>query len=248
MTTILIAIFLTIIILIIWFKEARIFLFILHKMVYPSRHGSPLNIDKHTEFPESLSLEKNWKVIRQELKNVMLTYSTLPEFHEVDKSNAKISFDNRPAWRTIVIKAYDGWFTDNCKMFPQTINLLQDIPSVSTAMFSILEPHVRIPPRTGKFSGILRYHLALSVPAFERCYIEVNGEKYYWKEGEGILFNDTYLHSVTNDTDEYRIVLFLDIKKKTSFIVEILNKFVLYAIRSSPVFKRAVKTGMITTG
>ena len=169
----------------------------------------------------------------------------LPKFHEVDRANYKISFDDGPAWRTLVLKAYDGWFKNNCKMFPQTCKLLKDLPEVSTALFSILEPHVKIPPHTGKLSGILRYHLALLVPAGDGCFIEVNREKYFWKEGEGILFNDTYLHSVNNKTGEYRIVLFLDITKHSSYFVQAVNKFILYLIRVSPVFKRALQTGVI---
>lgn len=232
----------------VWFKEARIFLFMFHKLVFATRKGKALHIDRSIEFPESSILEQNRDIIYHELKNVMENNGNLPKFHEVDSANHKISFDNAPAWRTIVIKAYDGWFTNNCKLFPQTVKLLQGIPSVSTIMFSILEPHVKIPPHTGKFSGILRYHLALSVPQNGQCYIEVNGEKYQWEEGEGFLFNDTYMHSVTNNTAEYRIVLFLDVKKRASFLTGRINKLILYAIRSSPVFKRAKKTGRITTG
>jgi len=35
----------------------------------------------------------------------------------------------------------------------------------------------------------------------------------HWQEGRGELFDDTFLHYVHNDTDEYRMVLFLDVEK-----------------------------------
>jgi beta-hydroxylase len=228
-----------------WYKEPRIFLLIFHRITFSIRKGDALHIDKQLNFAGSILLEKNWPLIYEELKTVLVVSKPLPKFHEVDRSNYKISFDDGPAWRTLVLKAYDGWFTSNCKMFPQTFRLLADLPEVSTVMFSILEPYVKIPPHTGKFSGIWRYHLALLVPTGEGCFIEVKRDKYFWKEGEGILFNDTYLHSVTNNTDGYRIVLFLDITKRSSYFVKAVNKFILHLIRISPVFKRALQTGVI---
>lgn len=228
-----------------WYKEPRIFLLIFHRMAFPIRKGNPLHIDKELNFPGSLRLEKNWLLLFMELKAVLDRSKPLPKFHEVDRANYKISFEDGPAWRTLVLKAYDGWFADNCKMFPQTCKLLSDLSDVSTVMFSILEPHVKIPEHTGKFSGIWRYHLALQVPAAGLCFIEVNGEKYFWKEGEGILFNDTYLHSVNNDTDGYRIILFLDITKRSSKFVRAINKCILYLIKESPIFKKATRTGNV---
>ena len=228
-----------------WYKEPRIFLIIFQRIAFPIRKGRALHIDKQLNFAGSKILENNYSLIYEELKTALAVSKPLPKFHEVDKLQNKISFDDGPAWRTLVLRAYDGWFTNNCKMFPQTCKLLKEFPNVSTAMFSILEPHVKIPPHTGKCSGIWRYHLALLVPVADGCFIEVNGEKYFWKEGEGIIFNDTYLHSVTNNTEEYRIVLFLDITKRCSYIVKKVNQLILYLIRVSPVFKRALQTGII---
>ena len=228
-----------------WYKEPRIFLLIFHRIAFPIRKGNALHIDKNLNFAGSVLLENNWAIIYEELKALLEVSKPFPKFHEVDKSNNKISFDYGPAWRTLVLKAYDGWFTYNCKMFPLTCKMLDALPEISTVMFSILEPHVEIPPHTGKFSGIWRYHLALLVPAGDGCFIEVNGERYFWTEGEGILFNDTYLHSVTNNTDEYRIVLFLDITKHCPYFANKINKLILYLIRISPVFKRAQRTGII---
>lgn len=234
-----------IVFVIIWYVEPRIFLAIFHRIVFPIRKGKALHIDKALNFKGSELLETQWKLILQELKNVLVSSNPLPKFHNVDKANYKISFDNGPAWRTLILKAYSHWFTDNCKKFPETLKLLSNMPEVSTVMFSILEPHVKIPAHTGKLSGIWRYHLALLVPEGGMCFIEVNGEKYFWREGEGILFNDTFVHSVTNDTDGYRIVLFLDISKRTSYLGHLINNSILYLIRISPIFKKAIKTGAL---
>jgi ornithine lipid ester-linked acyl 2-hydroxylase len=246
MIALLLFIVLLLILIWIWMKESRIYLFLFHKLVFPARSGPALHVNKHLHFPDSDKLENNWQVIAHELKELMNRNTALPRFHEVDKANHKISFDEGPAWKAVVLKAYDGWFTKNCSDFPETYELLKDMPEVSTAMFSILEPGVNIPAHTGKFSGIYRYHLALAVPQHGECYINVNGVPYYWKQGEGILFNDTYLHYVKNDSSEYRIVLFLDIKKKAGAVVTSINQMILSLIKASPVFKKALITGKIS--
>jgi aspartyl/asparaginyl beta-hydroxylase (cupin superfamily) len=92
--------------------------------------------------------------------------------------------------------------------------LLKSMPEVLAAMFSILPPGKEIPPHIGPFRGSLRYHLGLKVPRDrQNCYINVDGRDYHWREGEGQLFDDTYLHHVRNDTNETRIVLFLDVER-----------------------------------
>ncbi len=65
---------------------------------------------------------------------------------------------------------------------------------------------------------------------------------YSWKEGEGILFDETYLHFVHNDTPYHRIILFLDIKRpfETSLMAYI-NDFILYLIGISPHNQKVVK-------
>ena len=39
------------------------------------------------------------------------------------------------------------------------------------------------------------------------------GEKYHWHEGEGIIFDDNYLHDAANESDEVRVVLWLDMRR-----------------------------------
>ena len=40
------------------------------------------------------------------------------------------------------------------------------------------------------------------------------GDVYYWKNGEGVVFDDTYMHEAFNDSDRVRVVLFLDVRRK----------------------------------
>ena len=40
------------------------------------------------------------------------------------------------------------------------------------------------------------------------------GEKYYWHNGEGVIFDDAYLHDAKNDSDEVRVVVWIDVRRK----------------------------------
>ena len=57
-----------------------------------------------------------------------------------------------------------------------------------------------------------------------------NGEKYLWHEGEGIIFDDNYLHDAANESDEVRVVLWLDMRRPMPFYASIFNKLVLWFV------------------
>jgi beta-hydroxylase len=55
--------------------------------------------------------------------------------------------------------------------------------------------------------------LGLKTPNSERCRITVDGQTYWWKDGEGVLFDETFLHRAENDTDQDRLILFCDVER-----------------------------------
>ena len=59
----------------------------------------------------------------------------------------------------------------------------------------------------------MRYHLGLIVPdaPVERVGIRVGDVTVGWIEGRSLVFDDTYEHEAWNDTDETRVVLFVDV-------------------------------------
>ena len=71
----------------------------------------------------------------------------------------------------------------------------------------------------------MRYQLALKVSKDGNCVLYVDKIPYYWIEGKAVLFDDTYIHEVRNETDEMRIALLLDIKReKMGFIMNIFDR------------------------
>ena len=78
---------------------------------------------------------------------------------------------------------------------------------------SILDPGKHIPAHNGPYKGILRYQLALSVPKDGSCQIFVDNKPYSWTEGKSVLFDDTFIHEVKNESNEKRIALLLIIRR-----------------------------------
>jgi beta-hydroxylase len=67
------------------------------------------------------------------------------------------------------------------------------------------------------YAGSIRYHLGLVTPSDPACYIDVDGQRYFWKDGEAILFDETFIHYAENKTDCHRIILFCDIERPMRF-------------------------------
>ena len=188
-----------------------------------------VDVDKH--FEGHKLLKDNWKVIQEELIEVLRNENDIPKFHEVDKIQRFISDKDKSAWRVFMFKAYDNWQEANCAKAPKTTELMKKIPGITTAMFSILGPNKHIPPHNGFYKGVYRYHLGLIIPKEGECYIVNGGKRYDWVEGEDVLFDDTYKHAVWNKTEETRVVLFCDIfRTDLPKIFQPLNRWV-YGLR-----------------
>ncbi|MNI62440.1 Aspartyl/Asparaginyl beta-hydroxylase [compost metagenome] len=99
---------------------------------------------------------------------------------------------------------------------PQTVALVSAIPNVKGAMFALLPGGSHLNPHRDPFAGSLRYHLGLSTPNSDACRIFVDGQAYAWRDGEDVMFDETYVHWVKNETDKTRVILFCDIERPLS--------------------------------
>jgi beta-hydroxylase len=177
-------------------------------------------------------LEANWRDIRDELESVLVYRDDLPAFHEI---NADVTDIANNDWKSFFFYGMGMRAEANCRRCPRTAALIDAVPGVTTAFFSILMPGARLPPHTGAWKGFLRYHLGLMVPEPpEKCGIVVGGEQAHWAEGRSLVFDDTYLHHVWNDTSETRVVLFMDVVRPCRFPGSLVNRAVIKATAMSP--------------
>ncbi|MEM9807189.1 MAG: aspartyl/asparaginyl beta-hydroxylase domain-containing protein [Cyanobacteria bacterium P01_D01_bin.56] len=189
-------------------------------------------------FPWAANLEQNWAAIRQELDQVLADVNGLPSFQDIMPRQNRISPDDK--WKTYYFCAFGFVATKNCEQCPKTWALLKDIPGLKVAFFSILAPGKHIPEHRGKHKGLIRYHLGLRVPEpKEKCRIRVDDTITHWEEGKSLIFDDTYYHEVWNDTDGYRVVLFLDIERPFGFPLSLVNATVSKLLTLSPQVKQA---------
>jgi len=185
------------------------------------------------EFSWTSRLEAGWRDVREELEQVLAGQQPVPSFESVSEEQARIVQPER--WRTFFFYAYGHRVEAGCMRCPKTAALLDSIPGMSTAMFSILTPGTRITPHRGPFKGVLRYHLGLVVPPDpERCAIRVAEETRSWQEGRGLVFDDTNEHEAWNETDEVRVVLFVDFLRELRFPLSALNRGMIRLIGASP--------------
>jgi beta-hydroxylase len=161
-------------------------------------------------FPWIKQLEDGYDVIRKELDAVLEYRDELPNFQDISTDQLSITADDK--WKTYFFFGYGFKSDTNCARCPETAKLLEHVPGMTTAFFSILSPHKKIPPHRGPWRGVLRYHLALKIPEpAEDCGISVGDEVAHWTEGKSLLFDDGYEHYAWNGTDDTRVVLFMDV-------------------------------------
>ena len=188
--------------------------------------------EKNKIFPESSLLEKHWKMIQNEALNIM----DIP-YKNVGKNFISASEEFWEGWKTLPLRLFNKDNRENLNKCPIMKEILSHNSNITTAFFSIMEPGKNLSSHYGPFKGILRYHLGLLIPPKEsgNCFISVDDKVYEWKEGEGVLFDETYKHFVRNETNYPRIILFLDIKRpfKTN-IMKYLNDSIIWLIGNSP--------------
>jgi aspartyl/asparaginyl beta-hydroxylase (cupin superfamily) len=161
------------------------------------------------DFPWTAELQAGWRAIRAELDQVLVHREQMPSFHEIIKEVGTITTDD--SWKTFFLLGAGMDCSENARRCPETMRLLRRIPGASTAFFSILSPGKHIPAHRGAYNGVLRFHLGLQVPEpRERCRIRIGNQFCSWNEGEALIFDDSFNHEVWNDTDGWRVVLFVD--------------------------------------
>jgi beta-hydroxylase len=197
--------------------------------------------EAHPEhFAWTRRLESNWPTIRAELDEVLEHREQLPNFQDISKDQKKITDDDD--WKTFFLYGFGHKAEQNCARCPATTALVESVPGMKTAFFSILAPGKHIPEHRGPYKGVLRYHLGLKVPQEkEKCRIRVADEARHWEEGAGLLFDDTYHHEVWNDTSQERAVLFMDVERPMRFPWSLVNKAVIAGVGRSPFVQDAKK-------
>lgn len=159
---------------------------------------------------ELSALDDNWQVIRAEA-NALAQAERIRAAANNDDAGFNSFF--KTGWKRFYLKWYDAEHPSAAELCPQTVALLRDIPQVKAALFAVLPPGAKLNPHRDPYAGSLRYHLGLDTPNSDDCFIEVDGERYSWRDGQSVIFDETYIHWAQNKTDKARTILFCDLER-----------------------------------
>ena len=176
------------------------------------------------KLPELDVLRDNWRTIRDE------ALSLLDEGQiRAATGHNDLGFNSffKNGWKRFYVKWYGEPLPSAEAACPKTVALVESLPTVNAAMFALLPPGGKLNRHRDPFAGSLRYHLGLVTPNSDQCRIFVDGEPYSWRDGEDLLFDETFIHSAENATDTTRIILFCDVERPLrTRVMQALNRFV----------------------
>ncbi|MBX8555375.1 aspartyl/asparaginyl beta-hydroxylase domain-containing protein [Pseudomonas cichorii] len=163
-----------------------------------------------SKFPELDVLKDNWETIRDEAMHLFDE-----GYIRAAEKNNDAGFDSffKKGWKRFYLKWYDKALPSAETLCPKTVALVNSIPNVKGAMFALLPGDSHLNPHRDPFAGSLRYHLGLSTPNSDACRIFVDGEEYSWRDGQDVMFDETYVHWVKNETQTTRVILFCDVER-----------------------------------
>ena len=206
-------------------------------LVKQSKVGDPPVFDTAV-FPWTRELEANWETIRDEAYEIMRHRDAVPPLSDVSPDHRKIATDQ--SWQCMFLWGYGIKVPANCARAPKTASIVQKIPGMRSALFSIHAPGLHIPRHKGVTKSMLTCHLALKVPRErEKCRIQVDEQFLVWEEGKTIVFDDVYHHEVWNDTDDDRIILLVQFDRPVSWFGKLVGDSFLSLVRWSPFIQEA---------
>ena len=163
------------------------------------------------DFAWTQALRENWQAVRAEAQAVALRGEASPSLATISPDHRSIAEVNK--WRSFFLWGYGYRIDENADRCPATAKLVEAIPGLNSAFFSILAPGTHIPAHRGVTKGLITCHLGLVVPRDGDVRMRVHDRIVRWAEGQTLVFDDTYSHEVWNDTDGTRVVLLVQFER-----------------------------------
>jgi aspartyl/asparaginyl beta-hydroxylase (cupin superfamily) len=170
---------------------------------YPGSEPAFFNV---TEKDWTKALERSFPVILKEFETIIASRdkNIIPYFNETLASKAE-------NWTIFPLYMWSKKKKVNCEKCPETVNIIESFPGMTTCTFSILKPETSIKPHFGDSNVMYRCHLTLKSPGkLPKIGLRVKDETRSWETGKLISFCDAHEHEVWNNTNEERWVLIID--------------------------------------
>lgn len=184
-------------------------------LYFPDLPASPY-FDR-TLFPWMASMEDQTTAIREELR-LLLGSATGRERvfqnDDVERQNLR-GTDTEPSWTGYYFYRHGVRRDQNCAACPVTAAALDAVPlcrvdnHAPEVLFSVFTAGTHLLPHRGVTNTRIVGHLPLIVP--DDCALSVGGDIHVWREGEIVVFDDTYEHEAWNRSRDIRVVLIFDL-------------------------------------
>ncbi len=208
------------------------------RTIYDRRLDGPPVLNWRRDFPGAADFVAAWSDIRDEAIHLATTLERVPRFHEIMPEQAEISANDARDWRMYILQAYGVTVPAHLAACPRLSAVVRGRPEVLSASISFLAPHKHIPPHRGPFRGVLRFYMVLSMPlrpdGVPAASLTIAGQEFRLRDGDFLLWDDTYTHEVLNDSDETRIVLLLDVwRPGMTADMQLLSRFLIMVVRAA---------------
>lgn len=166
-------------------------------------------------------LEAKTSIVRDELRRIDELDERLEPFLEKPPPGAHSSYlagnaaEAAPRWDAMFFYRHGVRYEHNHQRCPSTVAALEltsivHIPKhAPEALFSVLGPGSHILPHHGVTNTRVVAHLPLIVPS--DCSLRVADQHHAWREGECIVFDDTFEHEAWNNSQSTRVILLFDV-------------------------------------
>jgi len=184
-------------------------------LFFPGLPATPY-LDKGL-IPEIEELEAATSEIRAELETLLPTAAGRERvFHtgELEQANLR-GLAEPPSWNGYYFFRHGERRDDNCAACPITAAALEALPLARVrghgpeVLYSVFSPGTHLLPHCGVTNTRVVGHLPLMIP--DDCALRVGGEDHHWREGEVVVFDDTYEHEAWNRSDRTRVVMIFDL-------------------------------------
>jgi aspartate beta-hydroxylase len=184
-------------------------------LFFPGLPAAPY-LDKDL-IPEIEDLESRTNEIRAELLALLPSASGRERvFHsgELEQANLR-GLEEPPGWNGYYFFRHGERRADNCAACPVTAAALDALPLTRVrghgpeVLFSVFSPGTHLLPHSGVTNTRVVGHLPLMIP--DDCALRVGGEDHHWREGEVVVFDDTYEHEAWNRSGRTRVVMIFDL-------------------------------------
>ena len=169
------------------------------------------------EFPWLTGIENAVPDMQAELRAVLAEGKDFAPYVEAngDRPRANNPLINDPKWGAFYFWRNGEIVPENAARCPVTMHALEHAPMPlidqrsPIALWSLLKPDTHIQPHHGLLNTRLICHIPLIVP--DDCAIRVGNETRSWREGEPLIFDDSFEHEAWNKSNETRVILLFEV-------------------------------------